>query len=179
MAGERIGVWGQRARARACLRSPLTEPQFTCWVGSCSSRGPTVGRCGQHCFPPWVQPRAAPEWRPPSALAPALPRPGVHGVLPQQPEQASEGFHSSHFIPQRGPRELEQLPKGCTVGTCPDQPGLGSFLTEDPGLQPGPSGSRAHCAWLPGLQCSPEAMAPAGWLATLTWGSSVGLLECP
>lgn len=152
--GERIGVWDQSAGARACLCLPLTEPQFTCWVGSCSSRGPSVGRCGQHCFPPQAQPRAAPELLP-SASAPALPRPGACGTLPQQPEQASEGFHSSHFIPQRGPRELEQLPKGCTAGARPDLPGLSSFLTEDPGLQTGPPSSRAHCAWLPGPQCSP------------------------
>lgn len=127
----------------------LLLSQFTCWAGGCASQGQYVG---SHRSPSTLrlaaQPGAATELLP-SAWAPssaATLEPVVASLINMN--KSVRRFHSSSSVPLRWPREFEQLTQGCTAVT-PPRPGPSSFLMEDPGLHPGPPGSRTHHASSP------------------------------
>lgn len=149
-------------QGRLCLA--LTEPQFTSWAGAWASRGQYFGRYGQHCFsspgsPGTLRPRAqtgAATELLPSASAPSS-APTLELMIASLNNMSNNPvrkFHSFSPIPQRQPREFEQLSQGCTAVT-PHRPGPNSFLMEDPGLQPGLFALRAHCAQPPRPQFHP------------------------
>lgn len=78
-------------------------------------------------------------------------------------------FHSSHFIPQRGPREPEQLPQSCTAGTHPDQPEL---------LSDRRSRAPTWNIWLQSSLCpaSQASVSPSKGLNRLVCNSDLGRL---
>ena len=142
MAAGSTGVWSLQT-GQSCRCLPLAEPQVTCSGGSetkdvaLSTRARHAPSPAPGCFHTSGPARAAKgcQTRPCPQLCPTAWSPWRPPSTPGETEKVLVSL----CFPLEWPREL-----GCSARAAAIWPDPSSFLRKDPGLQPRPSGSRAH-----------------------------------